>query len=55
MGAVVSRINLTDSPELIKKKISKARTDSTLGISYSRDERPEVSNLVILHLNYTQD
>jgi len=43
-----SRINLTDSPESIKKKIGQAVTDSINGITYNVEERPGVSNLVEL-------
>jgi tryptophanyl-tRNA synthetase len=41
-----SRLNLVDPPELIKKKISKATTDSIRGVSYNIEERPGMSNLV---------
>jgi tryptophanyl-tRNA synthetase len=41
-----SRILLTDSKETIKKKINGARTDSMPGISYDREQRPGVSNLI---------
>ena len=41
-----SRINITDSPELIRSKISKAVTDSTRGITYDPEGRPGLANLV---------
>ena len=41
-----SRINLTDSEEEIRHKISRAKTDSILGITFDPESRPEVSNLV---------
>ena len=44
-----SRINLTDSPDEIRKKIRKAVTDSTSRITYDPDERPGVSNLVSIY------
>ncbi|KAJ3276994.1 hypothetical protein HDV01_000046 [Terramyces sp. JEL0728] len=40
-----SRINLLDSPDVIKKKISKSVTDSISGISYD-NERPGIMNLL---------
>ncbi|KAJ0399443.1 hypothetical protein P43SY_005382 [Pythium insidiosum] len=40
------RIDLTDSPEMIRKKIMSATTDSIDGISYDKTERPGVSNLL---------
>ena len=44
-----SRINLTDPPDEIRKKIRKAVTDSTSRITYDPDERPGVSNLVSIY------
>ncbi|KAF9774699.1 hypothetical protein IL306_007268 [Fusarium sp. DS 682] len=41
-----SRISITDSPEAIKAKINKATTDSIPGISYNKEERPGISNLL---------
>jgi tryptophanyl-tRNA synthetase len=41
----LSRINLSDETSLITKKIKKAKTDSTLGISYDKT-RPEIYNLL---------
>lgn len=41
-----SRINLTDSPDLIVKKLQKAKTDSIERITYEPDTRPEITNLV---------
>lgn len=45
----VSRINLTDSPDEIRKKIRKAVTDSTSRITYEPIDRPGVSNLVSIY------
>jgi tryptophanyl-tRNA synthetase len=44
-----SRINLTDSPDLIIKKLKKSKTDSITDISYDMDNRPEVSNLINIY------
>jgi len=41
----LSRINLEDAPELIKKKVMKAKTDSLPEISYD-ENRPEIYNLL---------
>ncbi len=41
----LSRINLTDSPEEIVKKIKKAKTDSSAVISFD-ENRPEIYNLL---------
>jgi tryptophanyl-tRNA synthetase len=41
-----SRINMLDSPEEIVKKIRKAKTDEIIGITYDKEKRPEISNLV---------
>lgn len=45
----LSRINLNDSPDLIKKKVRKAVTDCTSEITFSPEERPGVSNLVSIY------
>ncbi|EQC40504.1 tryptophanyl-tRNA synthetase [Saprolegnia diclina VS20] len=44
--AVGSRIDLTDGPDVILKKIRKAQTDAIDGIFYDKDGRPGVSNLM---------
>lgn len=41
----LSRINLSDSEDEIIKKIKKAKTDSTIGITYDKT-RPEIYNLL---------
>ncbi len=41
----LSRINLSDSQDEIVKKIKKAKTDSTIGITYDKT-RPEIYNLL---------
>ncbi|KAG2817691.1 hypothetical protein PC116_g20823 [Phytophthora cactorum] len=42
----LSRIELTDSADDIRKKVRKATTDAISGIYYDREERPGVSNLL---------
>lgn len=41
-----SRINLSDSVDEIQKKIAKAKTDCTMGITYEPGTRPELANLL---------
>ncbi|KAF0686919.1 Aste57867_21313 [Aphanomyces stellatus] len=41
-----SRIDLTDAPDLIAKKIRKAQSDAIHGIFYNKVERPGISNLM---------
>jgi len=43
-----SRILITDSYDVIKRKIKSALTDSIEGVSYETERRPGVSNLVEL-------
>lgn len=42
-------IFLTDSPEVVRKKIMSAETDSFADIQYDYDQRPGVSNLLDIH------
>ncbi|KAG0083621.1 Tryptophan--tRNA ligase, mitochondrial, partial [Podila epicladia] len=44
-----TRINLVDTPKVIRSKIRKATTDEIRGISYDRAERPAVANLVDMY------
>jgi tryptophanyl-tRNA synthetase len=44
--SALSRIELTDTADEIRKKVCKATTDAVGGIYYDRDERPGVSNLL---------
>jgi tryptophanyl-tRNA synthetase len=44
-----SRITLLDPPELISKKIKRAKTDPTLGLEFGNPERPEADNLLGLY------
>ena len=41
-----SRINLTDSPDLITTKLQKSKTDSIAEITYDQSTRAEISNLI---------
>ena len=41
-----SRVNLTDSADVIMKKFKKAKTDSIETISFDQENRPEISNLL---------
>lgn len=49
----MSRINLSDTPDEIRKKIRKAVTDSQSQITYDPDGRPGVSNLVCIYAALT--
>ena len=44
-----SRINLLDSPDMISKKIKRAKTDSYVGLEYNNEKRPESRNLLIIY------
>ncbi len=44
-----SRIALLDPPELISRKIKRARTDPTMGLEFGNPERPEADNLLGLY------
>ncbi len=44
----LSRINLLDTPDVIKKKIKKCKTDPIMGLSFA-DDRPECNNLLGLY------
>jgi len=44
----LSRINLLDTPDEIRKKIKKCKTDPIMGLSFS-DDRPECNNLLGLY------
>ena len=39
-----SRINVLDSPDLIRDKIKKAKTDAFKGLEWENPERPESTN-----------
>ncbi len=44
-----SRITLLDPPELITRKIKRAKTDPTMGLEFGNAERPEADNLLGLY------
>ncbi|MEB3260137.1 MAG: tryptophan--tRNA ligase [Cyanobacteriota bacterium] len=44
-----SRITLLDPPELIQKKIKRAKTDPVMGLEFGNPERPEADNLLGLY------
>ena len=48
-----SRINISDSAEVIRKKIRKATTDAITGISYDVEKRPELANLLDIYSGVT--
>jgi len=45
-----SRIELTDAPEVITKKIKRAKTDPQKGLWFDDPERPECHNLLSLYM-----
>jgi len=50
----MSRIDLSDSTDLVYKKITKAMTDSVSRVvTYDPDLRPGLSNLIDLHMTLT--
>ncbi|MEB3296863.1 MAG: tryptophan--tRNA ligase [Cyanobacteriota bacterium] len=44
-----SRITLLDPPELIRKKIKRAKTDPVMGLEFDNPQRPEADNLLSLY------
>ena len=44
-----SRINMTDSPADITKKIKSAKTDSEAGLAWDQPGRPECQNLLTIY------
>ncbi|MCP9826324.1 tryptophan--tRNA ligase [Synechococcus sp. EJ6-Ellesmere] len=44
-----SRVNLLDPPELITRKIKRAKTDPVMGLEFGNPERPEADNLLGLY------
>tara|TARA_Y100001968_G_scaffold328318_1_gene375244 strand:- start:974 stop:1987 length:1014 start_codon:yes stop_codon:yes gene_type:complete len=44
-----SRIGLLDPPEIIKRKIKRAKTDSQIGLEFGNPERPEAQNLLNIY------
>ena len=43
------RIELTDSPDVIRQKVKKAVTDFISEVTYDPENRPGVSNLIDIH------
>ncbi|MEL6327822.1 MAG: tryptophan--tRNA ligase [Cyanobacteria bacterium J06626_23] len=48
--AEMSRIELSDPPEVITKKIKRAKTDPMRGLEFDNPERPECHNLLTLYM-----
>jgi len=46
----LSRINLLDTPEEIKQKIKRCKTDPIRGLTFDDLERPECNNLLTLYM-----
>jgi tryptophanyl-tRNA synthetase len=44
-----SRINLLDSPEQVRAKLRRAKTDPTYGLEFNNPARPEAHNLLTLY------
>ena len=44
--AAFSRINITDSNDLISQKIKRCKTDSISGVTFDEIQRPELANLL---------
>lgn len=44
-----SRIEITDSSDMIREKIKKAVTDCTSAVTFEPDTRPGVANLIAIH------
>lgn len=44
-----SRINLTDTPDIIRQKIKRCKTDSIAELEWGNPERPEANNLLTLY------
>ena len=44
-----SRITLLDSPDLISRKIKRAKTDAIIGLEFNNPARPEANNLLSLY------
>tara|TARA_Y100001968_G_scaffold269529_1_gene260380 strand:- start:12548 stop:13561 length:1014 start_codon:yes stop_codon:yes gene_type:complete len=44
-----SRIGLLDPPEVIRRKVKRAKTDSHLGLEFDNQERPESHNLLNIY------
>ena len=49
----MSRIELSDPPDIIKSKIQKAVTDSEKHISHDPQNRPEMTNLINIYAEFS--
>lgn len=49
-----SRINMNDDADLIMQKFKKAKSDAIAGISYDREARPEISNLLEIYSSFAE-
>ncbi|EKU20762.1 tryptophanyl-tRNA synthetase, partial [Nannochloropsis gaditana CCMP526] len=49
-----SRINLLDSPDTIRAKIKRCKTDASLGLEWDNPARPECTNLLNIYLAVTE-
>ena len=45
-----SRINILDTPTMIRKKIKSCKTDSILGLEWDNPNRPEATNLLNIYM-----
>ncbi|KJV80343.1 tryptophan--tRNA ligase [Rickettsia hoogstraalii str. RCCE3] len=50
-----ARINLKDDNDLIHQKIKKAKTDHLSFVSYDKEARPEISNLVDIYRSLSEE
>lgn len=50
-----SRINLRDDNDLIHQKIKKAKTDPLSFVSYDKEARPEISNLLDIYTSLSEE
>ncbi|KAL6778054.1 TSW2 [Auxenochlorella protothecoides x Auxenochlorella symbiontica] len=48
-----SRINLLDPPDLIRKKVQRAKTDAQDGLRWGDPDRPEAANLLTIYQTIT--
>ncbi|MEM9451954.1 MAG: tryptophan--tRNA ligase [Cyanobacteria bacterium P01_E01_bin.6] len=46
----LSRIDMLDSPDVIKKKIKRCKTDPIRGLEFDNPERPECNNLLTIYM-----
>lgn len=44
-----SRINLTDKPDVILRKVKRCKTDSEIGLEFDNPSRPECNNLLTIY------